>query len=268
MHDCNIGLAYARLGRLARAHWFLGRCERRWADTETEPLPAWVPARIDETASALRAGGYALGTVEVSPATATLAISTFEDDEPVAGIGRLWLPAGSHRVRVTATDRAARTVDVVVRAGEPFAIRVRLEPDRPAPVVEPPPEPLGDPRPNPIAPAERDQASDDDSRGRGGMWAALALGGSAAAVGAFVALDARDDVRAAEELAGDVPRFDELDDRVRTKRVVAYSLYAVSAIGFGTAYYLFRRSEQRKSRARAGLVPRAGGAAAWVSWEF
>lgn len=227
LHDCNIGLAYARLARLPQAQFFLERCRRRSA----EPLPAWVSPRAETTLAQLRAGRHAPVRVETSPGLAPVLVSVFAPDEQVDTPADLWLPldveitldavrpgqpAAGARVRLVSTAPSRVVIDL------PAVPAVVAEPPAPPslapPVVQapPPPEPAPGPAARPVWP-----------------WivagvGALALGGGvwSTVSGAGLAEDARG--------ARDPDRYDDLSDRAEFRWGLGWGLVGAGATALAT----------------------------------
>lgn len=111
IHDCNIGLAYARWNKLGRAHAFLDRCRSR----AVEALPAWVDKRARAVMEELRNGSYAPVEILADHVGATIQVSTFAADEVFGAPRVVWLPFGEHVIVVSLSgyqpQRRTLTID-------------------------------------------------------------------------------------------------------------------------------------------------------------
>lgn len=128
IHDCNIGLAYARSDRPHLAWYYLGRCSSR----STGNLPAWVDTRRKEATDTLSAGAYAALDFTVTPG-GRVSLSVFSMPGEVftptltnpgaPGSLTLWLPFGTHTVTFDAggcvSEVRTLEVDAALKARKP-----------------------------------------------------------------------------------------------------------------------------------------------------
>jgi hypothetical protein len=219
LHDCNIGLAYARLGRLPQGHFFLTRCQRR----TTDPLPDWVTPRIETTLAQLRAGPYAPVRIETAPAPAPVTISVFAPDETVDPPADVWLPQGVE-VLLTIGPPGPDRGEARVRLVSPAPTRVLVErPTRPmtGPVTTPP-EPVAVAAAPRVAPAERADWP---------WW--LAAGGGLAIAGGGLVLGSAAGLAADARAADSAGRYDDLRDRAELRWGAGWALTGVGAVALG-----------------------------------
>ena len=272
LHNCNMGLAWARLDRPARSHFFLAECRERWASEEQGSLPAWVDKRVGEAEAKLRAGAYALITLATVPADATVVVPGLTEQGFRARA--VWLPAGDHEVHVSRDAFVATTHRISVRAGEAERIDVALEPIA-APAEEPPPEiaPAEEPEvttsPPPVAPAPP-PAVDRDAGKRGrrwGAWGTLALGVGLAATGAGFHVMAMDAKNEAEKHTEFDDRFIDNNETYERRRLFTLSLYGLGAAGVAVGTYLLVRKPGRREPAVGAVIGRTGGSLL-VRWEL
>jgi hypothetical protein len=229
LHDCNVGLAYARLGRLPQAHWFLSRCQRR----ATEPLPEWVAPRLETTLSQLRAGPYAPVRLETSPQSAPVTISTFAPDESVDPPADVWLPQATEVVLTArAADDAARG-EARVRLPSPAPTRVLVEVRASNPASAPVPASLPAPVPTPEAPflAEPAPAPVESASPSWPWW--LTAGGGLAVVGGGLALASAAGLAEDARAASSAGRYDDLRDRAELRWGAGWALVGAGAVALG-----------------------------------
>jgi hypothetical protein len=233
LHDCNIGLAYARLGRLPQAHWFLSRCQRR----ATEPLPEWVAPRLETTLSQLRAGPYAPVRIETSPQPAPVTISTFAPDESVSPPADVWLPQATEVVLTAHAAHDAAGGEARVRLPSPAPTRVLVEVRAsdpvPAPSSAPSPASLPAPVPTPEAPflAEPAPAPPESSPPSWPWW--VAAGGGLAVVGGGLALASAAGLAEDARAANSAGRYDDLRDRAELRWGAGWALVGAGAVALG-----------------------------------
>lgn len=233
LHDCNIGLAYARLGRLPQAHWFLSRCQRR----ATEPLPEWVAPRLETTLSQLRAGPYAPVRIETSPQPAPVTISTFAPDESVSPPADVWLPQATEVVLTAHAAHDAAGGEARVRLPSPAPTRVLVEVRAsdpvPAPASAPSPASLPAPVPTPEAPflAEPAPAPAESAPGSWPWW--VAAGGGLAVVGGGLALASAAGLAEDARAANSAGRYDDLRDRAELRWGAGWALVGAGAVALG-----------------------------------
>jgi tetratricopeptide (TPR) repeat protein len=131
IHDCNIGLAYARLERWPQALLFLESCRAR----TTEGLRDWVPPRIAEAERKLAAGSFAPIEVTATPAGARVTASSL--DETFTAPRRVWLPFGETHLTASAAGYVDEKRTVAITSRAPQTIDLALHPP-PVATVEPP----------------------------------------------------------------------------------------------------------------------------------
>lgn len=275
IHDCNIGLVYARTKRWPQAHLFLTRCRERWARQETRPLPGWVTTRLRAVHDQLDAGGFAPITLTVNPPTATLTTSAFAADETFTA-RVIWLPLGTHQVTATAGGYQPRTIPIEAATPARQTISISLAPE-PGPVEEPgptEPEPELKPvEPEPAPVEAREPAVTEplphpppsDTRRRSvAPWLVTATGVAAMSAGGYfyyVAATTDDDVEAGTKSRDDWKRDETL----------GYGLFwggaAVTTAGI-VWLYLTRDRGDASDRPTVGAVPGPGGGYVWLEWSL
>jgi hypothetical protein len=133
---CMIGLAYTRRELWAQAELFFARCHERAKDGD--PLPDWLGDAETQLAAKEAGAGAAAITLAVTPAGASISISSFEADELVAP-GTIHLTPGRYTVDINAPGYVNARREVVVEAGKAQTVEVALA--KPAPPPPPPPSP-------------------------------------------------------------------------------------------------------------------------------
>jgi len=274
IHDCNIGLAYARLKSWSQALFFLERCRGR----ATERLPAWVDSRIEKTLEVVRGGGHAPIEIVTDPPGATVRVSTFASDESFTGPQTIWLPLGSYEIAASLEGHGTVREQVTIDSSRPRSLRLVLaSAAAPAPSPPTPPAPASAPGSAASAPApaptpppvEHAAAADLHGRARGHgrwPWITLAAGALVLGAGVYAHLQALDTKDQAEALPPGDPRFRRLSDDFDNERLWTVSLYGVGAIAVGVGlYFLLRPAASETHVARWGASVDQRSALVWVA---
>lgn len=250
LHDCNLSLAYLRAGALTRA-------QLMWdvAGLRNATRPAWCTGDLaNQLATALRAAGYVPVSLEVTPSDAVIEVGGVK----VRGLKVLWLAAGP----ATIAARAPGKLDVVKQV-EIAAPSARVSIELAAPPIEPPDAGITPDAAVPDAgvivapPPPRVIETSSTLRY---VSAGTALAGWIGGTTFFVlARSARAD---ADEVFPSDPAFDAADSRFKTRRVFAYSLFAVAAIA--TAYFTY--DVIAKPKQRITIQPTGSGVAIGGAW--
>lgn len=122
-HACLIALAYTRRELWPQAEIFLARCHER--ATPADPLPDWVPVAEQQIADRLATANAAPVTIQVTPATAQLTVSSFAPDESFAP-RTIHLPPGHHVIIATAPGYETAQKEVVVDSKDPQTITIEM----------------------------------------------------------------------------------------------------------------------------------------------
>ena len=241
VHACNIGLAYSKAKRYARAHLFLGLCrERAEREGKRGKLAAWVVERHRAAGEAMARGNYGRITIDMREVPgARVAASAFGPDETFTAPRTVWLPAGLTTLTLIGRDgkRSSRQVRVEPNASRTIALAF------PRTVIDPPPR---------IA------------------WVLVSAGALALAGGGVFHLSAREASRDAEALppvpAGTpYPEFtakQRLFERNRTLALISYAAGGLAA-AVGLGLLIKGGSERQVSVAVDGERAAVG-----VAWSF
>lgn len=251
VNDCNIGAAYAELGRWPQAQLFLDRCRSRTSNADQR---AFAEQRLAQVMTELGAGKFAAVEVVVEPAGAAFTVSSFAPDEKVLPPRVVWLAHGQHDLVIERDGFTRKTVRVEVPG--PTRVSERLQP-----LLEIDLRPKGD-RGISAAPVPRARASGRRRWGKILFYGGL---GVAAAGGVFHYL-----ASSARGRAEDLPAGDAYDDEVATlkwQRAVAVGAYGVGGLAVGTGLYLLLTGKE-SSRAPVTLAPSAGGATVLLGGRF
>ena len=265
LHLCNIGVAYAKLGRPDRAQLFFQRCRMGSKAAEWKT----IAKTADDVDRALARGGFGELTLEIDPGDAKVSVSTLDDDEAFRArdVNHLWAPLGQVTVIATKDGLAPQKLTVRAEAGKPATIKLILTASTPEPEPEPAPEPAPEPEPTPTpTPASRlpppDSASRAPSSRRTWSYVTLAAGGALLGTGLWAHTSALDRKSDAETFAPG-PEFDDANSAYESRRTLAYGLYAGGAIVAGLGTYLFFTSGTS-----ATATPSDGGATVWLTGRF
>ncbi len=260
LHPCNIGLAYARSARPARAHLFLRLCRER-ALRDAVSVPDWVDARLARVEAELGKGGF--GQVRVSARDAAGVRVTLSpalaDDESFELPRTVWLPAGRHQLTAQRAGRPVASRAVEVAAGSMAEIELEIA-AAPAPAA-------GNRR---DLPAARRQTTAPGARTS--RWGLLLVGAGALALGGgglmhYLALGTADDARALPPVPPGTayPEYDDLLARFRRQRALALGLYGAGALAAAAGTYLLLRSPSGSERAQVTVQATGAGAAVGVA---
>jgi len=235
IHACNIGLAHARAGRPERALVHLTACQAR----ATEPLPAWVAKRIDDTRATLTKGAYAPLELVPKTAGARVTLSHF-GDAPFVPPATVWLPFGAHRLTASAIGHVTLDEDLIVASKDALRRVVDLAPTptlAPEPGPEPAPEagPEAPPEPGPEAPTSLVAEPAPAPSSTLPAWVVISTGGGALATGAIFYGLALGSKAEAEGFVDGSDDYREAKETFTTQRSLAYGFLAggaaVTAVG-------------------------------------
>ena len=137
-HACLIALAYTRRELWPQAEIFLARCHER--ATPADPLPDWVPVAEQQIHDRLATANAAPVTIQVTPATAQLAVSSFAPDETFSP-RTIHLPPGHHVIIATAPGFETAQKEVAVDSKDPQTVTIDLQPvgqQKPVPKLDVP----------------------------------------------------------------------------------------------------------------------------------
>lgn len=240
LHDCLIGLAYARAGELVASEIAFATCRRRAALGE---LPSWVASEERALAATLAVGKLGRLQLELDPEIATIRIAAVGADAFVPPPA-FHLPAGSHVIVARTRDgrEVRRTIEIV--ANEQHTVRLTADPDPPATPVPATPSP---------------------TRSGSRLPTALLLGGAGAIVAGglvhvFVVRPAYQEL----ETAADAIAYDDALPRYRAGQIATIGLYVAGAALAATGFVLRAREPERPVvGARVG----SGHAMVTVEWR-
>lgn len=251
LHDCNLSLAYLRAGALTRAQLLWDVSGLRNA-----ARPNWCTGDLSsQLSTALRAAGYVPVSIDV-PADAVIEVAGVK----VRGIKVLWLATGP----ATIAAHAPGKLDVVKQI-DVTAPSARVEIELVAPPVETPDAavpvdaPAIVPDATPIVPPPPPREIETSSTLRYISAGSAIAGWLGGATFYFLARSARND---ANELLPSEPAFDDATSRFETRRILAYSLFAVGAIA--TGYFAY--DVIKKPNKRITIQPTGSGVAIGGAW--
>ena len=252
LHQCNLGVAYAKLKRPDRAHRYFTTC--RTASTAAE----WktISATAEAVEKELKQGGYAPLTLVIDPGDALVTASTLADDEAFTArdITRLWVPLGDVTIRATRDGLGPQTTSITV--DKPTTVTLTLYP---APTAVPS---VAQPEPPSTGSGQAQPVSSSSFPRRTIAYATLGAGAALLATGVWAHLSALDRLDHAETLPPG-PAFDDATDAYHSRRTLAYALYAVGAATAGVGTYLFLTSGSS-----ATVTPTDDGATVWLTGRF
>jgi tetratricopeptide (TPR) repeat protein len=248
--QCNAGVAYYKLGDLARADRYLGDCVERASGLAAD-FVSHVHAALAAVEDALHTRDATPVDIAVEPATATVTVDLWPD-EPFVGSHRVWLGFGHHQVSVAAPGYATQAVGVDAQSHDPVAVHVVLD------KLPPPPTVVGGlgfagAAASPPAPTI------DKVLVFGG--AGLAVVGVGLHIAAYHYRDELYDAATLKVYNSDAGPFEAL-------RAATISCYAVAAIAGGVGGYLWYRHHRAREHAPAvGVTLMPGGAGVGVTWQ-
>ena len=266
INDCNIGLAYARSGRPAHAHFFLRRCRAR----APQALPSWVDARMQKLDAELRAGTYAPVEIVVDPPGATVTIAAFLPDDLASVSSPVWLPQGAHEVVIARAGYVPMTRTLPVDRATPQELRVVLDAE-----AKPAPDPAA---PSPAAPAGVVKPFSPAPPSRSPLklagWITAGVGLAAGGAGVYFLMRSRagyDDVQGVIDVHGpwteeDADTLDQAESDETTGKVLL-AVGAGALVAGGVLLFLGIRADERAAGG-VTLAPTDGGAIAGVTCAF
>jgi hypothetical protein len=123
---CNVGVAYYKAKELARAHLFLNRCLERGTALDAKFVDN-VRAVLKAVETSLRSGEFTPLDIVVEPASTTVVVQAFGDDEAFIGSRVVWLTSGKQTLVGRAEGYSDRIVEVDAKGHDLQPVRVALE---------------------------------------------------------------------------------------------------------------------------------------------
>jgi hypothetical protein len=123
---CNVGVAYYKAKELARAHLFLNRCLERGTALDAKFVDN-VRAVLKAVETSLRSGEFTPLDIVVEPASATVVVQAFGDDEAFIGSRVVWLTSGQQTLVGRAEGYSDKIVQVDATGHDLQPVRVALE---------------------------------------------------------------------------------------------------------------------------------------------
>jgi hypothetical protein len=249
--QCNAGVAYYKLGDLARADRYLGDCVERSSGLAAD-FVARVHTALAAVEDALHGRDATPVDIAVEPATATVTVDLWPD-EPFVGSHRVWLGYGHHQLSIAAPGYATQSVGVDAQSHAPVAVHVVL--DRLPP---PPPVTRGLGLTTAGAPATPTPA----------IAKVLVFGGAGLAVVGVGLHIATEHFRDQLSEATTLKQYDNNTGAFEALRAATISCYAVAAIAGGVGGYLWYRHHRAREHGPAvGVTVLPSGAGVGVSWQ-
>lgn len=135
-NDCNIGLAYSRLGDHPRALLHIDACAVRL----NQVLPGTFGALQQATLRTLQRGAYAQVDLVVDPIGAKVSVPAFAPEDVLSAPRLFWLPLGVHVLRIEAPgfEPMERRIELLTNRLEHVEVKLEpIPPPAPAPVAIP-----------------------------------------------------------------------------------------------------------------------------------
>jgi len=242
-YQCNIGMAYYALGDEARAHLYFGRCYKAnggWPANVEDVFNYVVGVLAKKDMTPLKISG--------TPADAEVVIAVYADEGPLVAPVTVYVPYANYEIQVRADGYAPKKIPVEANAHAEKVVSYELEP---APDSEGSSGPTG-----PAAGGNNLVGSggevDQQVEPGGGRkkWPLFVAGGGVVlAVGGFFAYSAakskQDDLYALANgpdgtiLPADQPEANNLEDDMRLRERVAWSLWGVGAAAIAGGVFLY-----------------------------
>jgi hypothetical protein len=129
---CNVGVAYYKAKQLPRAQLFLNRCLERGTALDPKFVDS-VRTVLKSVETALRAGEFTPVDIVVEPASATVTVRAFGDDEAFIGSRVVWLARGKQALIARAEGYVDQTIeiDATGRDMQPVKITLQRKPAEP-----------------------------------------------------------------------------------------------------------------------------------------
>ena len=269
-YQCNIGMAYYALGDEARSHLYFGRCYKA-----NGGWPANVEDVFNYVIGVLGKEDFTPLKIQGIPADAEVLISLYGEEGPLAAPVTVYVPFSNYQIQVRADGYETKTIQVEANTRSEKAVTYELK-EAAGATSEPVPGTGGG-----AITSGGDVDQQVDSSGGRKKWPLLVAGGGVvAAVGGFVAFRAarskQDDLCELTVVRGDcsqpliVNNEDEaetLKGEMRTREIVAYSLWGLGAAAIGAGIFLyFTQSDDSGSSVAVSAAPSTDGGMVFFSF--
>jgi hypothetical protein len=270
-YQCNIGMAYYALGDEARAHLYFGRCyqaNHAWPSENVENVFNYVVGVLGKQ-------DYTPLKISGTPENAEVHITLYAEEGPLVAPVTVYLPFSNYEIEIRADGHESKTIPVEASNRNEKSIIYSLSPA--------PAHPGGDDSGGPGAGGGNLVGSGGevdkqvDTGGRKKWPLVLAGGGALAAVGgyfAFRAAEHKQDLLCDLTIekgnceaplrseAGIEEQADDYKGAMRTREILAYSLWGVGAAAIGAGlvlYFTQSDGDQSSSSVSVGAAPAPGG---------
>ncbi len=269
-YQCNIGMAYYALGDEARAHLYFGRCNRA-----NGGWPANVEDVFNYVIGVLGKEDFTPLKIQGTPADAEVLISLYGEEGPLTAPVTVYVPFSNYQIQVRADGYETKTIPVEANSRSEKTVAYQLEPAAGGET-----EPVG-PRTGGGMSTGGDVDQQVDSGGGRKKWPLVVAGGGVvAAVGGFVAFRAarskQDELCELTVVRGDCGQplvvgnedaADDLKGEMRTREIVAYSLWGIGAAAIGAGLFLyFTQPEDSGSSVAVSAAPSNDGGMVFFSF--
>lgn len=267
-YQCNIGMAYYALGDEARAHLYFGRCKRA-----NGVWPANVEDVFNYVVGVLGKEDFTPLTISGMPANAEVLINLYAEEGPLVAPVTVYVPFSNYQIQVRAEGHETKLIPVEANNRTEKSVAYDLK--EAASSGNDGAVPAGNGGGNLVG--EGDVKQEVDTGGGRKKWPlVLAGGGVVAGIGGYIAFRAarsKQDELCSETitgvqgscspnvLAGQQATADKLESEMRTREIVAYSLWGIgaAAIGAGLVLYFTQPENDGSSSVALSAAPTSGG---------
>lgn len=268
-YQCNIGMAYYALGDEARSHLYFGRCYKA-----NGGWPANVEDVFNYVIGVLGKEDFTPLKIQGIPADAEVLISLYGEEGPLAAPVTVYVPFSNYQIQVRADGYETKTIQVEANTRSEKTVSYELKEAAGGATSEPLPGAGG------AITTGGDVDQQVDSGGGRRKWPLLVAGGGVvAAVGGFVAFRAakskQDDLCELTAgggcddplIVGNEKAADDLKGEMRTREIVAYSLWGLGAAAIGAGLLLyFTQPEDSGSSVAVSAAPSTDGGMVFFSF--
>jgi hypothetical protein len=267
-YRCPLAVAHYKLEHWPQAHLLFGICLEHSGQIDTKTLQD-IPAVYAYAEKKLGAGEYGSVHLSVTPATATITVSAFDERESFTVPRTVWLPVGGHEATISAPGYDTKVIQLEIARGQNELEPIALER---SPIAagddddDAPPGDDDDDGPGLVAPGGTSDRMRPPSRT--GAYISFGVAGAGLLGGAVFHLLALGTVDELEGL-GDGDDRNEKIDELKLERTFMAGLYTAGAIAAAVGIYLWLKAKPRSAGLEVGAAPTGDGAGGmvWLHWR-
>ena len=270
-YQCNIGMAYYALGDEARAYLYFGRCKRAnngsWPSSNVEDVFNYLVGVLGKK-------DYTPLNISGNPGDAEVLINLYAEEGPLVAPVTVYVPFSNYQIQVRADGHETKLIPVEANNRTEKSVTYDLKEAASTGDGGAMPAGNGGGAGNLTSGGDVDQQVDTGG-GRKKWPLVLAGGGVVAGIGGYFAYRAarskQDELCSAaitgsdscspNVLPGQQQTADRLEKEMRTREIVAYSLWGIgaAAIGAGLVLYFTQPENDGSTSVAVSAAPTSGG---------